>query len=145
MEARFSFEKVSPAAYAAMVELEKFLAKAGVKKSLLELLKIRASQINGCGFCIDMHTRIARQLGETERRLYALSAWRETPFYSAEERAALAVTEALTQVARHQLPDEIYNEARRFFDETALTEIIMAIATINAWNRIAIATRWLPE
>ena len=145
METRFSFEKVSPAAYAAMVELEKFLTKAGVKKSLLELIKVRASQINGCGFCIDIHTTIARQLGETERRLYALSAWRETPFFSAEERAALAVTEALTQVAQQQLPDEIYNEARRFFDETALTEIIMVIATINAWNRIAIATRWLPE
>jgi AhpD family alkylhydroperoxidase len=145
METRFSFKNVSPAGYAAMVELEKFLAKATIQKNLMALIKIRASQINGCGFCIDMHATLARQSGETERRIYALSAWRELPFFSAEERAVLEMTEALTLVAQHQLPDAVYNEARRHFDEAALAEIIVAIATINAWNRIAIATRWLPE
>ncbi|UHA73621.1 carboxymuconolactone decarboxylase family protein [Paenibacillus sp. 481] len=144
METRMNMERVNPKGYAAMLELEKYSASTSLDKSMKELIKIRASQINGCAFCIDMHTKDARKHGETEQRIYALNAWREVPFFSPEERAVLALTEAVTLVTQGHVPDDVYNEARRYFDETTTAEIIMAIVTINAWNRIAIATRKMP-
>ncbi len=132
-----------PEVYEAISRLDK--QSAGIDERLRELVKIRASQINGCAFCIDMHTRSARALGETEERIYALNAWRETPFFTPAERAALALTEAVTLVAGTGVPDEMYEEARRFFDSRQLAKILVAIVTINACNRIAIATRMAPE
>jgi AhpD family alkylhydroperoxidase len=111
---------------------------------LLELVKTRASQLNGCAFCLDMHTKDARAGGETEQRLYALSAWRETPFFDARERAALGWTEAVTRLGDHPVPDEIYAEARQQFDERSLVDLTLAIVAINGWNRLAIAFRKEP-
>lgn len=144
METRFFMEKVNPKGYTAMLELEKYLMSTSIGKKLKELIKIRASQINGCAFCIDMHTKDARKIGETEQRIYALNAWRETPFFTPEERAVLALTEAITLVTEGHVPDDVYNDVRRYFDETKTAEIIMAIVTINAWNRIGISTRKMP-
>lgn len=144
METRFFMEKANPKGYTAMLGLEKYLMSTSIDKKLKELIKIRASQINGCAFCIDMHTKDARKIGETEQRIYALNAWRETPFFTPEERAVLALTEAITLVTEGHVADDVYNEVRRYFDETKTSEIIMAIVTINAWNRIAIATRKMP-
>ncbi|ERI06973.1 carboxymuconolactone decarboxylase family protein [Aneurinibacillus aneurinilyticus] len=144
METRFFMEKANPKGYTAMLGLEKYLMSTSIDKKLRELIKIRASQINGCAFCIDMHTKDARKIGETEQRIYALNAWRETPFFTPEERTVLALTEAITLVTEGHVADDVYNEVRRYFDETKTSEIIMAIVTINAWNRIAIATRKIP-
>ncbi|MDQ6420996.1 carboxymuconolactone decarboxylase family protein [Paenibacillus sp. LHD-117] len=144
MEQRMALMDVSPAAYEAMLGLEKFLAGSSLDKKLKELVKIRASQINGCAFCLHMHATDARRLGETEERIYTLNAWRETPYFSPQERAALALTEAVTLVASSHVPDDVYAEAARHFDEKALSELIMAIVTINAWNRIAITTGMMP-
>lgn len=137
--------KVNPEGYKAMVGLEKYLMTTSMNESLKELIKIRASQINGCAYCIDLHTKEARERGETEQRIYALNAWRETPFFTKEERAVLALTEAITLVADTHVPDEVYEEVRTFFDEKQVAEIIMQIAAINAWNRIAVSTRLMPE
>ncbi|HEY9622490.1 MAG TPA: carboxymuconolactone decarboxylase family protein, partial [Crinalium sp.] len=117
---------------------------SGIHPTLLELIKIRASQINGCAFCIDMHTKDARLNGETEQRIYALNAWRETPFFTPEERAVLAFTEAVTLIATHSVSDEIYDEVSRYFTPDEIINLLMAIATINSWNRIAITTRMVP-
>ncbi|NME98274.1 carboxymuconolactone decarboxylase family protein [Aneurinibacillus aneurinilyticus] len=144
METRFFMEKANPKGYTAMLGLEKYLMSTSIDKKLRELIKIRASQINGCAFCIDMHTKDARKIGETEQRIYALNAWRETPFFTPEERTVLALTKAITLVTEGHVADSVYNEVRRYFDETKTSEIIMAIVTINAWNRIAIATRKIP-
>ncbi|MFN2745010.1 MULTISPECIES: carboxymuconolactone decarboxylase family protein [Bacillus] len=144
METRFLMEKVNPAGYAGMVELEKAQASSSLDPVLKELIKIRASQLNGCAFCLNMHTKDARQNGESEQRIYALNAWREAPFYTEKERAVLALTEAVTTIADAGLPDDIYNEVRAHFSESETAEIIMAVVTINAWNRIAIATRKMP-
>lgn len=144
METRFYMEKVLPQAYQAMIGLERFMATTSIDEKLKELIKIRASQINGCAFCLDMHTKDARKMGETEQRIYTLNAWRETPFFTPQERAVLALTEAVTLVADTHVPDEVYSEARRFFDEKQIAEIIMQIVTINAWNRIAVSTRKMP-
>ena len=125
---------VVPYGYQAMVGLERWTASAGLDKRLHDLIRIRASQINGCAFCIDLHTRDARRLGEEEARIYALDAWREYPFFSREERAALALMEAVTrELAEHVFGDEY------------LAKVLMAIVTINAWNRIAVSTRMAPE
>lgn len=144
METRFLMEQVNPRGYAAMIGLEKTLAASSIEPKLKELIKIRASQINGCAYCIDAHTQDARKLGETERRIYALNAWRETPFFTPSERAVLALTEAITLITEGHVPDEVYDEVRAHFDETITAEIIMAIVTINAWNRIGITTRKMP-
>ncbi|BAY07733.1 carboxymuconolactone decarboxylase family protein [Calothrix sp. NIES-2098] len=136
--------KVESAAYRAMVQLERYVRSSGINPTLLELIKIRASQINGCAYCIDMHTKDARLNGETEQRIYALNAWRETPFFTDEERAVLAFTEAVTSIATHQVTDEIYNEVSRYFTPDEVANLLMAIVTINSWNRIAITTRMLP-
>jgi AhpD family alkylhydroperoxidase len=124
-----------------MLGLEKHVHGCGLEASLLELVKMRASQINGCAHCLDMHSKDARAAGETEQRLYLLNAWREAPFYSARERAALAWTEALTLVAESQVPDAVYEDARRHFSEQELVNLSLAIVAINGWNRLAIGFR----
>ncbi|NMG09403.1 carboxymuconolactone decarboxylase family protein [Brasilonema sp. UFV-L1] len=141
---RIELKTVEPAAYKAMFELEKYLATSRLSKTLLELIKIRASQINSCAFCIDMHTKDARHYGETEQRIYALNAWRETPFFTPEERAVLAFTEAVTLITKNHVPDDVYEEVSRYFDANQIAQILMAIVAINGWNRIAIATQMIP-
>lgn len=144
MKTRFLMNAVNPAAYQAMFALEQYVEGTSIPKPLRELVKIRASQLNGCAFCINMHTKDARKLGETEQRIYALNAWREAPFFTPQERAALALTEAVTLVADTHVPDEVYEEARGQFDEPQISELIMQIVAINAWNRIAVTTRLMP-
>lgn len=144
MEQRMVMQEVNPKAYEAMIGLEKFLAGSSLDKTLKELVKIRASQINGCAFCLHMHSTDARRLGESEIRIYTLNAWRETSYFTPRERAALALTEAVTLVASSHVPDDVYEEAARHFDQKELSELIMAIITINGWNRIAITTGMMP-
>lgn len=139
METRVNILKTTPEAYKAMMALEKFLASTPLTPTHKELIKIRASQINGCAYCINMHTRDARKQGETEQRIYLLNAWRETKLYTEEEQAILALTEEVTLIQNH-VSKETYDNARRLFDEEYLAAIIMMITTINAWNRIAIST-----
>lgn len=128
----------------AMLALESYVAGSGLERSLLELIKTRASQINGCAYCIDMHTKDARAAGESEQRLYALSAWRETPFYSDRERAALAWVEAITLLAETGVPDDVYEQARACFTERELVDLTMAAIAINGWNRLAVGFRTVP-
>ena len=131
--------------YQAMLGLETYVRKSsGLETSLLELVRMRASQINGCAFCLDMHSKDARAAGETEQRLYCLPAWRESPFYSEREQAALAWTEAVTLVSEGHVPDEVFEQARKHFSEEELTHLTLAIVTINGWNRFAIAFRAVP-
>ncbi len=127
-----------------MYGLEKYVRQSGLEHSLLELVKTRASQINGCAYCIDMHTKDARALGETEQRLYGLSAWRETPFYSERERAGLEWTEALTLISQNHVPDELYERVRQQFTEAELINLTLAVVAINGWNRLAISFRSVP-
>ncbi len=127
-----------------MSALQQYVQQSSLEPKLLELVKMRASQINGCGYCLDMHSQDARRLGETEQRLYVLPAWREAPFYSPRERAALAWTEAVTLIAQTQAPDDVYQEARSQFSEKELVELTMAIVAINGWNRLAISFRSVP-
>ena len=144
MTERIQLEQVEPAAYKAMLGLEQYLAQSGLDKKLLSLIKVRASQINKCAFCIDLHTKEARKAGETEQRLYALSAWQETPFFTPQERAALTLTEAVTLIAENSISDELYNLVSGYFSDQEVVQILMAICTINAWNRIAITTKKIP-
>jgi AhpD family alkylhydroperoxidase len=144
MRQRLDFRKASPAGVRALGELHAFLHKCGLERSLLELVKLRASQINGCAHCIDMHTKELRAAGETEQRLYLLDAWRESPFYSARERAALVWTEALTLVADGHVPDEVYDTARAEYSEEELANLSLAIVAINGANRLNIAFRTVP-
>jgi AhpD family alkylhydroperoxidase len=145
---RVALKKVTPNVSGAMGALHAAAVAAAidakVEPELLELIRIRASQINGCAFCLDMHTKDARAKGETEQRIYALNAWRETPFYSERERAGLALTEAVTLVSDGQVPDEVYVAAAEVFDEGQVAALIWAATVINAYNRIAIATRMVP-
>jgi len=137
--------KASPAAYHAMFALEASLRKSSkLELSLIELVRMRASQINGCAYCIDMHSKDARAEGESEQRLYALNAWRETPFFTERERAALAWTEAVTLVADSHVPDAVYEEARQQFSEEDLVNLTLAAVAINGWNRLAISFRAVP-
>ncbi|WHY72685.1 carboxymuconolactone decarboxylase family protein [Fictibacillus enclensis] len=145
METRIRMEEVEPGSLQAMLAVENYVARTSIDKTLKELIKIRASQVNGCAFCLNMHTKEARELGETEQRIYALNAWRETPYFTPEERAVLALTEAVTLVAESHVPDDVYNEAARYFDEKQMSEIIMQIVVINAWNRLAVTARKMPE
>ena len=131
-------------AHKAMAGLEKYVRDCGLEHPLLELVKTRASQINRCAYCIDMHTKDARAGGETEQRLYTLSAWRETPFYNERERAALEWTEALTLISENDIPDSLYEAVRQHFSESELVNLSMAIVTINGWNRLAIPFRSVP-
>lgn len=144
MKARMDFRKASPAGGRAMAALHAFVHKCGLEQTLLELVKLRASQINGCAHCIDMHTKELRAEGESEQRLYLLEVWRESPFYSDRERAALAWTEALTLVIEGHVPDEVYDEARAQFSEEELVNLTLAIVAINGANRLNIAFRTVP-
>ncbi len=141
MKTRLNYQSVDPDSLKAMLELEKYTRNSGLEHSLLELIKTRASQINGCAYCLDMHTKDARKAGETEQRLYGLSAWREAPYYTERERAALAYTEFVTLVADKNVPDDIYENANKHFSEKELVALTMAIIAINGWNRLAIAFR----
>jgi len=144
MKARLDFRKASPAGAKAIGDLHAFVHRCGVDHTLLEIVKLRASQINGCAHWIDMHTKELRAAGESEQRLYLLNAWRESPFYSDRERAALAWAEAVTLVAESQVPDEVYEEARRQFSEEELVNLTMALVAINGANRLNGAFRTVP-
>jgi len=136
---RISYKEVAPAVYQAMLGLERCVAESGLEQSLLELVRTRASQINGCAFCLDMHSKDAIAAGETPQRLIGLSAWRDAPFYTVRERAALAWTEAVTQLGPIGVSDDEYDATRQQFDERELVDMTMAIIAINGWNRLAIA------
>ena len=137
MTRRIDYTHAAPGAVHAMNALQRYTQESGLEPSLLELVKLRASQINGCAYCLDMHSKDARAEGETEQRIYVLSAWREAPFYTPRERAALAWTEAITLIA-DGVSDELYDNARKQFDEKELVDLTLAIVTINGWNRLAI-------
>ncbi|MES2426965.1 MAG: carboxymuconolactone decarboxylase family protein [Bacteroidota bacterium] len=143
MQTRIKIDKLEPAGYNAVLGLEKFIESTSLTKTHKDLIKIRSSQINGCAFCINMHTKDARKAGETEQRIYALGAWRDTPFFSEEERAILALTEEVTLISNH-VSDETYEQAAKVLDETYLAQVILAIITINVWNRIGITTNLIP-
>jgi AhpD family alkylhydroperoxidase len=136
--------KIAPEGYRAMYGLERYVHQSGLEPSLLELIKLRASQINGCAYCIDMHWKDARANGESEQRLYGLMAWRETSYYTERERAALAWTEAVTLIADTHAPDELYEEVRQHFSEVECANLTLAIVIINGWNRLAISFRTDP-
>lgn len=144
MNPRIEFSKVSPHAVQAMYGLEKFVHESGLEASLIGLIKVRASQINGCAYCIDMHTKDARAAGETEQRLYALNAWRETPFFTDRERAALEWTDSLTLISQNHAPDELFERVRRHFNDEELVALSVAVVAINSWNRLAIGFRAVP-
>ena len=144
MQQRLDAMKVSPAAYKAMAGLQAYIDQSGLERSLLKLVEIRASQINGCAYCLVMHTNEARAHGETDERMFLLDAWHEAPVFTERERAALAWVEAVTLVAKDHVPDDIYARARKQFSEKELVDLTAAIVTINAWNRIAIAFRATP-
>lgn len=144
MKARIDVMNIDPGIMHAMLGLERQVQKAGFDSKLLDLVRMRSSQINGCAYCLDMHSKDARAKGETEQRLYGLSAWRETPYYSARERAALEWTEAVTLVAQTHVPDEVYERAREQFSENELANLTLAVVSINGWNRLNIAARTVP-
>ena len=145
MQVRLEAQKVSPAAYQAMLGLEMFVRRQSkLEPALIQLVKMRASQINGCAYCIDMHSKDARAEGETEQRLYALSAWKETPFFTDRERAALALTEAVTSIKDSHVPECIYEKAKKSFSEEELVNLTLAIIAINGWNRLSITFRSVP-
>jgi AhpD family alkylhydroperoxidase len=141
METRTDPTKVAPEVYRAMLALESAVRSSGLESNLLDLVRLRASQINGCAYCIDMHSKDLRAAGENEQRLYLLDAWREAPFYSDRERAALAWTEAVTLIAEGHVPDEVYDEARQYFTDSELARLTLAVVAINGWNRLGIAFR----
>lgn len=144
MEQRINYYKVAPGIAHAMRGLQDYLDTTELEHTLIELIKIRASQINGCAYCLDMHTKDARAAGETEQRIYTLSAWRETPFFTDRERAALAWTEALTELPDNDVSDELFSKVRQHFSEKELVDLTMAVVLINGWNRFAIAFRNIP-
>ncbi len=141
MTPRVNYNRAAPKAMHAMLAMEQYVRSTGLEKPLVELVKMRASYINGCAYCIDMHSKDARAAGETEQRLYAVPVWRETPFFTPRERAALAWTEAVTLIGQHGVSDELYAEAREQFEEGELVELTMAVIVINGWNRLAIGFR----
>ncbi|GGB02960.1 carboxymuconolactone decarboxylase family protein [Puia dinghuensis] len=143
MSTRLKLGKAEPAGYKAIIDFDKYLQTTRLTATHKDLIKIRASQINGCAYCIDLHAKEARQAGESEQRIYALTAWRDTPFFTPEERAILALTEEITLISNH-VSDKTYNEAAALFDEQYIGQIIMAAIVINAWNRIGIATAMSP-
>ncbi len=141
MEERIKLSKADPKAYEAMIGLEKYLAESGLDKKLFELIKTRASQINGCAYCINMHVRDAMKIGETDQRLFLLDAWRETTLFTEKERAVLALTESMTLITKGHVPDEVYNTAKKYLSDKEMAAVIMAVVAINGWNRIAITSR----
>jgi len=144
MEARFSYLKAAPLAMKAMLGLDHYLQESSLDESLVNLIYLRASQINGCAYCVDMHWKDLRAAGENEQRLYSLDAWRECPFYTDRERAALEWTEALTLITNGHVPDEVYDKVRQHFNEKELSDLGLAVASINGWNRMNIAARVVP-
>lgn len=143
MKTRIRIDQIEPEGYNAILDLEKLIENTLLTRTHKDLIKIKASQMNGCAFCIDMHTKGARKAGETEQRIYALNAWRDTPFFSEEERAILALTEEVTLISNH-VKDETYEQALKVLDEKYLAQVILAIITINIWNRIGISTNLIP-
>jgi len=141
MKSRINFVKQAPKAVELLEALHRYVEESGLEHPMLELVKMRASQINGCAYCLDMHSKDARAAGETEQRLYLLNAWREAPLYSPRERAALEWTEAVTLVADGHVPDEVYERVREQFDEKDLLNLTLAVVAINGWNRLCISTR----
>jgi AhpD family alkylhydroperoxidase len=144
MTPRIEYARVAPEAMRAMLALQRYVNDSGIEHTLLELVKLRASYINGCAYCVDMHARDARKAGDTEQRLFAVPVWRETPFFTPRERAALAWTEGVTQVAQSGVPDDVYDEVREHFSDAELVQLTMAIVVINGWNRIAVSFRTPP-
>ena len=144
MQPRFNYAKLSPGGYHAMLGLEKYLAQCGLEEGLLHLIKLRVSQINGCAYCLDMHWKDLRAIGEDEQRLYSLDAWRECPYYTDRERSALAWAEALTLITQGHASNAAYEEARAHLNEKEIADLTFAIVTINAWNRLAISNRTVP-
>jgi AhpD family alkylhydroperoxidase len=144
MEARFNYAKAAPGVYKAMLGLDQYLEDCGLEESLLHLMRLRASQINGCAYCLDMHWKDLRTSGEQEQRLYSLDAWRECPYYTERERAALAWTEAVTLITAGHVPDAVYEEALAHFSERELSDLTLAVTVINTWNRLSIAARTVP-
>jgi AhpD family alkylhydroperoxidase len=144
MEARLNYAKAAPKGYRAVLSLDSYVEDCGLEPLLLELVKMRASQINGCAYCLDMHSKDARAQGESEQRLYGLTAWREAPYYSERERAALLWTEEVTLIHQNHVPDAVYQEVRRYFSEEELVNLTLAVVIINTWNRLALAFRSVP-
>jgi len=144
MKARLNYAKVAPGIYEAMDALDQYLASCSVEESLLHLVRLRASQINGCAYCLDMHWKDLRAIGDAEQRLYSLDAWRECPYYTDRERAALAWTEAGTLITSGHVPDAVHEAVRPHFSEKELADLTLAVAAINAWNRLSIAARQVP-
>lgn len=144
MEARFNYVKAAPGVFKAMLGLGQYLQDCGLEKSLMNLVDFRASQINGCAYCLDMHSKDLRAAGETEQRLYSLEAWRECPYYTERERAALEWTEALTLITDGHVPDEVYEKVRRHFNDKELSDLTLTIVSINGWNRLNVAARTVP-
>ena len=144
MEQRINYMKTNREVVKLMMGLEENKKTTEIDSKLIELIKIRASQINGCAYCLDMHTKDARAMGETEQRIYCLSAWRESPFYSDSERAALELTEAVTAISANGVPDELYERVRLHFDEKQYIDLVTIIITINGWNRLAISAKSIP-
>lgn len=139
MEQRLNYNEIAPEALKIMLEMEKYLQSTSLDKKLRELVKIRASQINGCAFCLNMHTVDARKIGETEQRLYCVSVWEDSDFYTDEEKAALELTEYVTQVSTKRVPDALYNHVRQYFSEKEYVDLIFMINQINSWNRLSIS------
>jgi len=144
MEPRIDYLKAARGVYEAMLGLEKYLHQSGLDEALMDLVKLRASQINGCAYCIDMHWKDLRALGESEQRLYGLDAWEESPYYTDRERAAFQWTEAVTEIRDGHVPDEVYEKVRLQFTDKELADLTLAIVAINGWNRLAIAARSVP-
>ena len=144
MQPRIEYRKYAPEALKALLGLEKYISECGLDHGLIHLMKMRASQINGCAYCLDMHSIDARAQGETEQRLYALDAWRETPFFSDRERAALEWTEAITLVSETHVPDAVFEQVKKYFSEKEIIDLTIVATTINMWNRLAISTRAVP-
>jgi AhpD family alkylhydroperoxidase len=144
MQPRIDYRRHAQGALKAVLDLEKYIAESGLEPKLVHLVKMRASQINGCAYCLDMHSIDARAEGETEQRLYTLDAWRETPFFTERERAALAWTEAVTLIAQTHAPQEVYEELKKHFTEKEIVDLTFVVGTINLWNRLAISMRAVP-
>jgi AhpD family alkylhydroperoxidase len=145
MNSRIDYYKIAPDAVKAMLNLEVYVNKSGLDKTLLELIKLRASQINGCAYCIDLHTTDAHKADESERRLHAVVVWKESNFFTERERAALAWTEAVTLLSETHAPEEVYQDVLKYFNEKEVVDLTMAIITINSWNRLAVSFRKLPK
>ena len=144
MQPRIDYRKYAQEPLKHMLGLEKYIAESGLEPKLVHLIKMRASQINGCAYCLDMHSIDARAAGESEQRLYTLEAWRETPFFSDRERAALAWTESVTLIGQTNAPDDVYADLQKHFTEKEIVDLTLVVGAINLWNRLAISTRALP-